>query len=146
MSGPTITLLAGMAELLAAGGIGLWRPTGVYTASEVGITITAVPDSPDQIIALTPYDVDASNGTTDVIQGVQMRFRAGPDPRVVIDREDAAYALLHMREHTDLGGVHVGLMWRQSQAWIGADSRGRQELTANYYLRIERTTPHLIES
>lgn len=142
----TVPLLTGLAELLASGGIGLWRSTGIYTTGEVGITITAVPDTPDQIIALTPYDVDSATGTEDTVQGVQLRFRAGPDPRTVIDREDAVYDLLHMREHTDLGGVHVGLMWRQSMAWIGRDGRGRPELTANYYLRTTRSAPHLIDT
>lgn len=146
MSGHTTSLLTGLAELLAAHGHGVWRPTGVYAASEVGITITTVPDSPDQIIALTPYDVDSTSGTEDVLQGVQMRFRAGRDPRVVIDREDRVFELLHMRAHTRLGGVLVNLMWRNSQAWIGADARGRQELTANYYLRVSRPAPHLIET
>lgn len=146
MSGHTTSLLTGLAELLADEGVGVWRPTGVYTTGEVGITVTAVPDTPDQIIALTPYDVDSTSGTQDLVQGVQMRFRAGPDPRTVIDREDRVFELLHMRAHTRLGGVLVNLMWRQSQAWIGADGRGRQELTANYYLRVSRPAPHLIET
>ncbi|MFP8960036.1 minor capsid protein [Streptomyces nanhaiensis] len=140
----TTDLLAGLAELLAADGIGVWRESGVYTTSEVGITITTVPDTPDQIIALTPYSVDDTSGTEDIVQGVQIRFRAGPDPRVVIDREDTVYSLLHMRGHFDLRGITVNLAWRQSAAWIGADGRGRQELTANYYLRTVRTSPHLI--
>ncbi|MEU5608454.1 minor capsid protein [Streptomyces sparsogenes] len=142
----TKPLIEGLAQLLAAEGIGTWKANGAYTASEVGITVTAVPDTPDQIIALTPYAVEDSSGTTDVITGVQLRFRAGPDPRVVIDREDTVYELLHMREHTEIGGIHVALMWRQSLAFIGADDRGRQELTANYYLRAVRLAPNLIET
>ncbi|WP_307821874.1 minor capsid protein [Streptomyces coffeae] len=142
----TIPLVEGLAQLLAADGIGTWHANGAYTAAEVGITVTAVPDAPDQIIAITPYSVDDSSGTTDVVQGIQIRFRAGPDPRVLLEREDAVYELLHMREHTTLGGIHVALMWRQSLAWIGADDRGRQELTANYYLRPVRPAPLLIET
>ncbi|MCQ6250915.1 minor capsid protein [Streptomyces malaysiensis] len=142
----TSDLLDGLARLIAEAGVGVYRDTGVYTVDEVGITITAVPDQPDQIVCLTPYPVDDTSGTTDVLFGVQFRFRAGADPRAVLAREDATFELLHMREHTDIGGVHVGLMWRQSASWIGADSRGRNELTANYYLRAIRPAPLLIET
>lgn len=142
----TTDLLDGLARLIAGAGVGVYRDTGIYTTGEVGITVTAVPDQPDQIIAITPYDVDSTSGTTDVVQGVQFRFRAGPDPRVVIDREDVVFELLHGREHTEVGGVHVALTWRQSSAWIGKDPRGRNELTANYYLRAVRPAPLLIET
>ncbi|MEU8473762.1 minor capsid protein [Streptomyces hygroscopicus] len=142
----TTDLLDGLARFIAEAGIGVYRPTGVYTADEVGITITAVPDTPDQIIAITPYPVDDTSGTTDVLLGVQLRFRAGADPRAVIAREDAVYELLHEREHTEIGGIHVEIMWRQSGGWIGADSRGRQEMTANYYVRAIRPAPLLIET
>ncbi|MFI7315142.1 minor capsid protein [Streptomyces hygroscopicus] len=142
----TTDLLDGLARYVADAGIGVYRDTGVYTADEVGITITAVPDQPDQIIAITPYPVDDTSGGTDVVAGVQFRFRAGADPRAVIAREDAVYELLHMREHTEIGGIHVEIMWRQSGGWIGKDARDRQEMTANYYLRATRSAPLLIET
>ncbi|MET7933493.1 minor capsid protein [Streptomyces sp. NPDC005322] len=142
----TTDLLDGLARLIAGAGVGIYRETGVYTTGEVGITITAVPDTPDQIIAITPYPVDDTSGTTDVLLGVQLRFRAGPDPRGAIAREDDVFELLHGREHTEIGGVHVGLVWRQSSAWIGRDARGRNELTANYYMRAIRPAPLLIET
>ncbi|MFF5589731.1 minor capsid protein [Streptomyces hygroscopicus] len=142
----TRDLLDGLARYVADAGIGVYRDTGVYAADEVGITVTAVPDQPDQIIAITPYPVDDTSGTTDVLLGVQLRFRAGADPRAVLAREDAVYDLLHEREHTEIGGIHIGIMWRQSGGWIGADVRGRQEMTANYYLRAIRPAPLLIET
>ncbi|GAA2456945.1 minor capsid protein [Streptomyces macrosporus] len=144
MSGHTTSLLTGLAELLAAHGHGVWRPGGAYNAGEVGITVARKPDTPDDLIALTPYDVDSTSGTEDIVQGVQFWFRSGPDPRVVLDREDAVFELLHMREHFALGGVHVNLAWRNSLATPAADPRGRQELPANYYLRTVRSAPHLI--
>lgn len=141
----TRDLFDGYARLLAEAGVGVYRDTGVYTAAETGLTIASIPDAPDRIVCLTPYDVDSTSGTTDVIEGLQVRIRAGTDPRAALDLEDAVFALLHMREHAVIGGVPVALSWRQSWSWIGADVRRRQELTANYYLRLNRTSPHLID-
>ncbi|MFC8583288.1 minor capsid protein [Streptomyces sp. NPDC057217] len=141
----TRDLLDGYARLLAEAGVGIYRENGIYTATETGITITAVPDTPDRILCLTPYDVDSTSGGTDMVEGLQVRIRTGTDPRPVLDLEDQVFGLLHMREHTTVGGVHVALSWRQSWSWIGADARRRQELTANYYLRVSRTSPHLID-
>ncbi|MFJ3537059.1 minor capsid protein [Streptomyces sp. NPDC090109] len=141
----TRDLLDGYARLLAEAGIGIYRESGMYTAGETGITVTAVPDAPDRIVCLTPYDVDSTGGGTDMVEGLQVRIRAGTDLRPALDLEDEVFEVLHMREHTVVGGVHVALSWRQSWSWIGADARRRQELTANYYLRLTRTSPHLID-
>lgn len=76
---------------------------------------------------------------------MQVRLRAGRDPRHVQDAADALFDLLHGREHYQLGGVHVALSWRQSQAWIGQDEHGRMELTANYYMRTTRAATYANE-
>ncbi|MFC8267817.1 minor capsid protein [Streptomyces cinereoruber] len=142
----TRDLLEGYARLLAEAGVGIYRESGIYTAAETGITITAVPDTPDRIVCLTPYDVDSSSGTSNVVEGLQVRIRTGTDPRPTLDLADEVFKVLHMRERTVVGGVHVALSWRQSWSWIGADARRRQELTANYYLRLtRRDSPHLID-
>jgi hypothetical protein len=141
----TRDLLDGYARLIAEAGVGIYRESGQYTTTETGITIAKVPDTPDRIITLTPYDVDSTSGLTDVTEGLQIRFRTGPDPRPALDLEDAVFEALHMREHTLVGGIPVALSWRQSWSWIGADARGRLELTANYYLRLSRSSPHLID-
>lgn len=139
----TEDLIAALAADLDAAGIGTYRESGIYTAGEVGITVCAVPPTPDDLIALTPYPVDDTTAATyedetgAVILGVQVRFRAGVDPRAVLGRADAVYARWHMTEPGDLGGVRVGLLWRASQAWMGADSNNRQELAANYYARAD---------
>ncbi|MDT0306129.1 minor capsid protein [Streptomyces sp. DSM 44917] len=144
----TTDLIRGYALLLADAGIGVWRDDSAYAEGDVGITDSRMPDQPHHIIALFPYAVEDDSGLTDVVQGLQIRLRGapGPDARPVRDREDAIYDLLHMREHTTVSGIHVALSWRQSWAWIGADTRGRLELTANYYLRAVRPAPHLIET
>lgn len=137
-------LTAGAAELIAAGGLALWRPTGIYTSGETGITVGVMPDAPDGIVCLTAYPVEDTD-LTDAITAVQVRMRAGRDPRVVQQLADGVFDLLHNREHFALGTVRVALAWRQSQAWIGQDTHGRMELTANYYLRTTRPGPHLYE-
>lgn len=139
----TTDLIAALAADLDTAGIGTYRASGLYAAGEVGITVCAVPPVPDDLIALTPYPVDDTtaatyedDGTGAVIVGVQVRLRAGTDPRLILDRAEAVYARWHMREGP-VGDVPVSLMWRASQAWMGADTSNRQELAANYYARAD---------
>ncbi|MFE9906411.1 minor capsid protein [Streptomyces achromogenes] len=140
----TSSLLDGLAALLDAAGIGVWRPDGVIGPAETGIYRAVVPDEPDRAIVLTAYPVQDSD-LTDAITGVQLRMRAGRDPDAVDGLADAVFAQLHNRQHYELGDIHVVLSWRQSQAWIGQDERGRMELTANYYFRTTRSGPYLID-
>lgn len=140
MTGPpsTTTLLTeGLAVMLADAGLGVWRPSGVYTAAETGITVAMMPPEPDRAICLTPYPV-TDGPMTEAVVGVQVRMRAGRDPRAVLALADAVFDLIHNRQHAVVGGIPCPLIWRSSQAWIGADSRDRMELTANYYLNVSR--------
>lgn len=142
----TTDLIAALAADLDTAGIGTYRASGLYAAGEVGITVCAVPPVPDDLIALTPYPVDDTTaapyeGACSVLLGVQVRLRAGTDPRLILDRSDAVYARWHMAEPAVLGGIPVGLMWRASQAWMGADTNNRQELAANYYARVDWPVP-----
>ncbi|WP_232788697.1 minor capsid protein [Streptomyces odonnellii] len=142
--GYTTDLLTGLAVLMDGGGLGVYRASGVYAAGETGITIAKVPEAPDRIICLTPYPVEDTGGT-DVITGVQIRMRAGPDPREVLDLADVVRDLLHGRENFYLGPVRVALAWRQSQGLMGQDAHSREELSANYYLRTSRSAPYVHE-
>ncbi|MFE6500773.1 minor capsid protein [Kitasatospora sp. NPDC057738] len=139
MTGPPTTtdLIEGFAVMLADAGLGTWRPSGVYTAAETGITVAMMPPEPDRAICLTPYPV-ADGPMTEAVVGVQVRMRAGRDPRAVLGLADGVFDLLHNRAHAVVGGIKCPLIWRNSQAWIGADSRDRMELTANYYLNVSR--------
>ncbi|MEU9921869.1 minor capsid protein [Streptomyces griseoluteus] len=145
MSGYTSSLLDGIASLLAEAGVGAWRPDGVLQDGETGIFRATMPDAPDQALALTAYPV-TDDDTTDAITGVQVRMRASPDDVDAIDdMADLVFDALHNRQHWKAGGVHVALSWRESQAWIGQDTHGRMELTANYYFRTTRSGSHLID-
>jgi hypothetical protein len=73
-------------------------------------------------------------------------MRAGPsDVDAIDDMADAVFNALHNRQHYKADGIHVALSWRESQAWIGQDTHGRMELTANYYFRTTRSGAHLID-
>ncbi|MGW3572176.1 minor capsid protein [Streptomyces sp. NPDC000941] len=140
----TPDLLDGLAQLIADQGIAVYRPDGVYTVSETGLTVAVMPDNPDRIVALTAYPVEDTH-LTDAITGVQVRVRASRDPREADQLADALFDLLHGREHFVAGGIHIGLCWRQSQGPLGQDQLGRMELAANYYLRTTRAATHAYE-
>ena len=123
--------------LLAGAGIATYEPTGVYAAGDTGITIGVMPDVPDRCLCLTPYAVE-DTGTTDVTVGVQIRVRAGRDPRDAEQLGDAVYELLHNARGYQLGAAYVAVSWRQSQASLGQDEKGRTELAANYYMAATR--------
>lgn len=140
----TSSLLDGIADLLDEAGVGVFRPDAVVSDPDTGIFRGVMPDTPERALGLTAYPVEDTD-LTDAITGVQIRMRAGRDPDAIDDLADAVFAALHNRQHYELGGIHVALSWRQSQAWIGQDAHGRMELTSNFYFRTVRSGPHLID-
>ncbi|MYW48884.1 hypothetical protein GT346_42665 [Streptomyces sp. SID161] len=130
--------------LLATEGVGVYSPDDVLPADATGILLGRVPDGPDRAVGLTLYPV-ADDDTTDAITGIQARLRAGTDPIDVLQLATDVFSVLHNRQHYEVVGVHVALSWRQSQAWIGQDDRGRMEMVSNYYFRTVRSGPHLID-
>jgi hypothetical protein len=142
VSGWTTSLLTGLAQHLAGGGIGTWRATGTYTSAETAITIRAAPPSPDRVVVLAAYPVRSAPGTVDITTGVQIRTRAGADPRDCDDLADAIFDLLDSAGGLVLGGIHVTQIYRQSYASLGRDQRSRWERSDNYYLDAVRPTAH----
>ncbi|MFG3174939.1 minor capsid protein [[Kitasatospora] papulosa] len=140
----TTDLTEGLAELLTGEALGVYRPDTVLQEGETAIVLGVMPEEPDRVICLTAYPVEDSD-LVDAVTAVQVRFRAGLDPREVDALTDRAFDLLHNRQGYRLRGIYVALSWRQSQAWIGQDAHGRMEATANYYLRTVRPGPHLID-
>ncbi|MFC8495333.1 minor capsid protein [Streptomyces sp. NPDC057235] len=139
----TVDLLDGLARLLAAGGAGVYRPDGAYMAGETAITIAALPPAPDRVVCLSAYPVTDSPVLTDTTTGIQVRTRAGPDPREVDALDDHVHELLHGSGPHRFGAVPVQLVYRVSAAPIGTDASGRWERSANYYARAHRAAPHL---
>lgn len=142
--GYSSSLLDGLAQLLDGAGLGVYRPAGIYAEGERAIGFGRLPAAPDEVLWLTTYPVEDTD-LPDVITGVQIRMRGGEDPLALEDLADDVRDLLHNRRHEVIGGVRVELMWRQSQAPMGQDEHGREELAANYYVRAQRPGPHLYE-
>ncbi|MEU6342222.1 minor capsid protein [Streptomyces sp. NPDC046977] len=143
--GYTSDLTAGLAQLLDDENIGAYRPNGPpFTSADTAIVLGNMPSSPDRVICLNPYPVE-DTGLSNAITAVQFRFRAGADPAAVLDMADAVFDALDNREHFTLGTVPVDLAWRFSQLPWGADTLGREELTANYYLRTIRAATYAYE-
>jgi hypothetical protein len=138
-------LLQGVAELLDAENVGTYDPDSVLPDGATGIVLGRVPDGPDRAIGLTPYPV-ADDDSTDTVTGIQARMRAGTNALDVIQLANDVFTALHNRTSYDVQGVRVEISWRNSQAWIGQDTRGRMELVANYYFRTVRAgAAHLID-
>ncbi|MFJ8146047.1 minor capsid protein [Streptomyces sp. NPDC096048] len=137
-------LFQGVAELLDTEGIGTYDPDAVLPADVTGIVLGKVPDGPDRVLGLTPYPV-ADDDSTDSVTGIQARMRWGTDAAGLVQLADDVFNVLHNRRSYRLRGVWVEISWRNSQAWIGQDTRGRMELVGNYYFRTVRTGPHLID-
>ncbi|MES9554779.1 MULTISPECIES: minor capsid protein [unclassified Streptomyces] len=141
----TTDVAEGLAELLDEQGLGTYGPPDEpYPTQGTAIVLGVMPAAPDRVLCLTPYSVE-DTGSTDAITAVQVRMRAGRDPRDAYGLADAVCDLLHGREGFHLRGVPVALMWRQSEAQLGLDSNGRMELTANYYARTTRPGPNAYE-
>ncbi|MFJ8992619.1 minor capsid protein [Streptomyces sp. NPDC102279] len=144
MSGEThdADLLVGVAELLAAESVGVYSPTGALPAGGTGIVLGRMPDGPDRAVGLTPYPV-SDDDSTDSVTAVQVRMRAGVNALDLVQLANDVFTVLHNRQGWDAHGVRVEISWRNSEAWIGQDARGRMEKTANYYVRSVRPGSHL---
>lgn len=142
MSTHDADLFRGVAELLDAEGVGTFAPDAVLPADVTGIVLGKVPDGPDRVLGLTPYPV-ADDDSTDSVTGIQARMRWGTDAGGLVQLADDVFNVLHNRRSYTVRGVWVEISWRNSQAWIGQDTRGRMELVGNYYFRTVRTGPHL---
>lgn len=147
MSGFLTDLATGFAVLLAVDdALGLtWRPNGsMYTADELGVTVMAVPPSPDGLVTVSPYPLsdDATFADSDI--GLQIRSRAaGEDPRTVLDLDDAiADALLGRWPLTLSTGIRVVTLERSSSASFGQDAAKRWSRSSNYLLRLHRPGTH----
>ena len=139
----TADLLDGLARLLAEQNVGTYRPDGRYAPGETALTIAAVPPAPDRVICLTAYPVQDSPALTDCLTGIQVRTRAGTDPREVDVLDDAAFDVLHGAGPHTWGAARVQLLYRTASAPIGADDAGRMERTSTYFVRAHRAARHL---
>lgn len=140
--GYTSRLLAGLAEHLAAAGIGTWDPTGAtYAAGATAIVIRAIPAQPDRLITITAYPLGNNlPGMADHVTGVQVRVRGTQDPRVCDDLADAIFDLLDGATALTWGGIPVKDVGRRSYTSLGQDGSRRWERSENYLVDAMRPT------
>lgn len=137
-AGPIAKMMAGFAELIDATGIGVYRESGEYAWNEVGVTVVALPSTPDNVIVLSPYAVDMAAYESDATTGLQVRIRAGEDPRPLLDRADALTDLIHDLNGVDIGGIRVVTSTLQSATPMGQDGNLRHEHSLNFYIAYSR--------
>lgn len=141
--GYTTDLLTGLAQLLAAEGIGVWNTDAAYTDAQTGILLDVMPSTPDNVIVLSGYSVSDDPVHADTTTGVQIRTRTGtPDPRPTDDLADSIFDLLHGAQDLTLGGVRVQQARRISWTPLGPDQTRRHERADNYYLDTWRPAPN----
>jgi hypothetical protein len=140
--GWTSRLLAGMAQHIETAGIGTWDPTGTtYADDQTAIVIRAIPDQPDRLITLTAYPLGTNlPGMADHVTGVQIRLRAGPDPRDCDDLADAIFDLLDGASGLTWGDIPVKDINRRSYTSLGQDGSRRWERSENYIVDAMRPT------
>jgi hypothetical protein len=148
VSGFTVKLATGLAELLAAAGVGEWAPSSPRTGTPVSwITIGDMPETPDQIVCLTPYDASPLSAGADVLVPVQVRTRGDRAPATAVDLQDAVYEVLHGRRRTTLGTVPNQVMVvqivRRNAAQMGKDELSRWQWVSTYDVNVNRVTSNL---
>lgn len=137
-----MSIVDGIAQLLADAGLGAYSPSDVLPADTTPITVASMPPTTGAAVCVTTYpggpEPDTRNG--EEYPRLQVRVRdANPLTAMAMDR--AAYDALHFT--TD--GPHrprlVGNWWLQdcyaiqSEAQpIGVDANGRHEFVRNYQL------------
>lgn len=136
--------LEGVAQHLAAAGVGVWRPSGSYPPGEAGIVVAARPQEPGDVISLSAYGVDDDPSLSDSVLGLQVWCRrAGAHPGPVAETADAVFDVLHGTTHLALvGGVHVVQCLRRSQVSGGQDGNGRWSDIQNFYATVHYPSTH----
>jgi hypothetical protein len=138
-----VQLLTGIGELLHRENVGRWLTTGSFGPNDTQLSIDQLLPSPDKGIAISLYPVDDNTGTTDSTIGLQLLIRGSPGNKVSVkDIGDRAFDALHDLKNTEIGGVPIIRIWRQSGANLGADASNRQESSQNYYIQLTRTGAH----
>ena len=133
-------LVAGIGQLLATAGVGVWSETTAYIDSQVGIYRHSIPETAVEGVALGVYPVDDDDEFGDSTLGLQVRFRSA-SPSLLGNRASAAFSALQNLHGVDLNGVHVTQCSRRSGADMPQPAPGQPlERTENYYLTVHLPT------
>ncbi|MGW2062805.1 minor capsid protein [Streptomyces sp. NPDC001937] len=138
-----VDLVDGLAQLLDEAGVGTYDVDGVFKADDTAITDTALPSATDRAVVLAAYFTQEYTTLTDCTVLLQVRTRAGADPRDVARLDGQAHTVLHASGPFTFGTARVLLINRVSAAYLGPDQQGRHERTSNYQIRAHQTHPQL---
>lgn len=138
----TSDFLAGVAQLLADGGVATFQPTGKYDPGSVGIYLGAQPANPDRIVVLTAYAATDDPTQTDSTVRVQVFTRGDKDVRTSQGLQDAAFDVLQNLPRQEVGGTTVVGCWRRSSGYLGMDEVGRHLHSSNYDFALNRPSPN----
>ncbi|MCC2033068.1 minor capsid protein [Microbacterium allomyrinae] len=135
----TRDLLTGIAELLAASGLGLsWNPAGVYPAGQTGIFMLFTPTAPDRCVVLNLVDRADDPSMPLGEKMLQVRGRGNRnDPLDVADLLDPIFDTLHGRTNLVIGGQTIIQILRRTSAPMGTDDSVRFERADQYYLDVD---------
>jgi hypothetical protein len=143
----TSDLLIGLAEHLAAQGVGTLVPSGIYTTGQTGIYFAVMPPGDeadpgwDKAIVLTDYDPNGGNTSGDVAPRVQVRCRGlRNDPFSAIDLASAVRDAIDGLVHVTWGQVEVSGINHISGVPMGTDKNDRHERSDNYDIQARRVT------
>lgn len=139
----TSDLLGAVAQYLADGGMGTWRPTAPYQPSDpTPIFLRSTPASPDRAITLGTYVVDDDYSQPESVIGLQVRLRGDRNANTVAEMADQVFDLLHGMQGIDFDSGRIVMSWRNSGTPLGQDANERHEQSENYYLTVWRPSPH----
>ncbi|THV26009.1 minor capsid protein [Glycomyces paridis] len=147
----TSDLLVGIAEHLAAEGVGSWNPSGIYASGQIGVFIAVMPPGPadgsgDRVIVLTDYDPNGGTSGGDTTPRLQVRCRgARNDPLSVTVIKDAVRKALEGLDAVQFGEVTVSGINHVSGTPMGIDANQRHERSDNYEIQARRTSALLTE-
>jgi hypothetical protein len=126
-------LSIGLAQYLAANGIGAYTPGAVYASSDTGIFIKGLGESPDRAVAITCYATSDEAKINDTKFRVQFWTRGLPNDSLDVDDiGDAIFNLIQGMEHVQFGSVHVVQALRVSSSTLGTDTNSRTQRSDNY--------------
>lgn len=126
-------LLVGLAELVHAAGIAVWRPDGDYDPGQRGIWMMSLPPTDGEGIAIAPY-LDLPGKLATNATAVQFLTRGTKNATVGLDVTDELRDLLHRRKHVTVGGIRIDLITQTSFGPLGKDANGRHEFAQNFSL------------
>jgi hypothetical protein len=136
----TNDLLTGMAQAMAADGIGTFGPGHPTTSTACAITLGTAADEPIKAVALFAYSPVDDVMLANTMQPVQIRIRGTVDATSCDTIGDAIFDLFHGVTGLVFGTVHTSLIARNSVIPLGRDDHDRWMSSHNYYVHANRPT------